>query len=224
MAVQPALAETASLQGLSGKVLISHGQGFAAAEAGAILAGEQILTGPDGHALVRFPACTVTLKGAALYTVPAKTPCTPGQDIAMAGVFAVTPASVGATQFAQLDQLTYRARDLENEARLANDQPRLDCLAGKEAEIKALRHYLLRNPGVEENERIAFMTQDLETCQASLPAAPVPAPAPVATPPVVAAAPAVDGTGLLIGGGLAVAGLAAGAYALLGNKGGISKN
>jgi hypothetical protein len=208
--MQLAFAQAAQLDAMSGKVLVNHGQGFASvAKAAQLAPGDKVLVGQDGRATLNFTTCTVTLSGANLYTVPVGAPCAAGDALAITNGVFVTPVAAPISQANQLAALDAKARAAQNAARRANDVVALSCINQRLNEVTALRHFIARNPGVDETGRISQTGAAIDACGHPM-APPVQAVAPPPPVAVVAAAPAVDSTMIAVGiGGLAVAGGAA---------------
>ncbi len=215
---QVAVLQAAQLDSFSGKVLINRGDGFeSAGQLAQLKAGDKLMVSQSGQATLAFQSCHVTFTGANLYTVPAIRPCASGGDIAIANGVFVTPVAAPVSQAEQLDGITALGRSIQSAAQTSNDAIGLSCVNGKLGEIAALRHFLSRNPGVDETARIGQLRADVGACghpmpqlQATAPAAPAPSVAPVV-------APAGDGTMIAVGvGGLAA--LGGGAFLLLAKK------
>ena len=101
--VQPALANQpiAYFGCMSGKVLVNSGQGFKVATAnGGLKIGDWVLVGKDSLVTLVYDNanCSVSYNSATVISVPAQTPCKPGDTLAAVGGDFVAPvnAAVGA--------------------------------------------------------------------------------------------------------------------------------
>jgi hypothetical protein len=84
-AFAPAFAASpvATLDLVSGKVMLSQGDGFVAAEAGLSLQpGDRIMVGEGAQADIAFGGCAVTVAAQSLFVVPEEAPCKKGETLA----------------------------------------------------------------------------------------------------------------------------------------------
>jgi hypothetical protein len=95
-AVSPAFAAApvATLDLVTGKVMVSHGEGFATADAGLSLKpGDRVMVGEDAQANIAFGACAVTVAAQSLFVVPEKAPCKKGESLAYVDSGFIQPAN-----------------------------------------------------------------------------------------------------------------------------------
>ncbi len=70
------LAQAATLGSVSGTVLVNQGNGFVAAKAGALKAGDTVMSRKDGNAVIAYDGgCAVKVAPGSVVTVAAKSPC-----------------------------------------------------------------------------------------------------------------------------------------------------
>jgi hypothetical protein len=78
-----AASPVATLDLVTGKVMVSQGEGFAVADAGLSLQpGDRIMVGEGAQADIAFGACAVTVAAQSLFVVPEKAPCKKGESLA----------------------------------------------------------------------------------------------------------------------------------------------
>jgi hypothetical protein len=92
LAFQP----VATVSGVSGKVLVNHGQGFVAlADATDLKVGDQVLVGAESHLMVTYHAknCAVDISSPQTLTIGKVAPCEKGETVAALESTFVTPVN-----------------------------------------------------------------------------------------------------------------------------------
>jgi hypothetical protein len=157
----------AVLNQASGKVLVSHGNGFVHPNAGEpVQAGDKVMVGADAAVTLSFGNCHIAIAGGQVFTVPASAPCDGQQTVAAIDGMVVTPVSAPATT-SDLNRIIARHSREQVSATESGQVEVASCIGSKIDKLKSLKNFWSRNPGIDPTEMIEDLDARASNCGTS---------------------------------------------------------